>query len=142
MKHLEALSFVIKKHGNQKYGDFPYAFHLRQVLDKVFELYGDEENIEELMVVAALHDVLEDTNTTQMEIINLFGSNVTKSLFNITHHPNISYEEYLLNVSMDDVAKKVKVCDLLCNYKNSILNEKYIKLVKKYEKAIAFLVAN
>jgi (p)ppGpp synthase/HD superfamily hydrolase len=142
MKHLKALDFAIERHGDQKYGDFPYSFHLRQVMDSVFQLYGDEENIEELMIIAALHDVLEDTNTTQMEIINMFGSNVAQSLFNITHHPNISYEEYLLNVSMDDMAKKVKICDLLCNYKNSILNDRYIKLIKKYEKAIAFLVEN
>lgn len=66
-----ARKFAIEAHGDQKYGEHPYVYHL----DKVAEIvrpWGDE-----LMAIAYLHDVLEDVDLSWLDDIEReFGSMV------------------------------------------------------------------
>jgi (p)ppGpp synthase/HD superfamily hydrolase len=54
----KAKEFAIKHHGEQKYGDRPYSFHLDQVVSYLVP-YG-----ETAQVIGYLHDVVEDTDVT------------------------------------------------------------------------------
>lgn len=70
-----AREFAIKAHGDQKYGTHPYVYHL----DKVAEIvrpWGDE-----LMTIAYLHDVLEDTDADFRNISWLFTEDVADCVY-------------------------------------------------------------
>ncbi|MGW4532287.1 HD domain-containing protein [Nocardia sp. NPDC004340] len=75
-----ARCFARAAHGDQKYGGAPYSVHLatvRDVLDD-FGFAGD------LGVAAWLHDVLEDTAVTRVELETAFGAGVTELVWAVT----------------------------------------------------------
>lgn len=79
----QALEFARAKHGDQKYGDKPYVYHLGQVADLVYR-FGpnvDPEGfasavVDTVLQGAILHDALEDTDTTEAELHEKFGATV------------------------------------------------------------------
>lgn len=66
----EAYQFAKRRHGLQMYGEKPYMYHLEMVANRV-RSYG-----ETAVVLALLHDVVEDTNTSLHEVADRFGVNV------------------------------------------------------------------
>ncbi len=130
----KALKWAENKHGNQKYGEAPYIYHLSNVVN----LCKDFGLPIEYQVVAALHDVLEDTNTTWLEVDAEFGTWVAVTVNCLTKKPNETYGEYILRVSKNLDAKAVKVCDLLSNLEHCILDDKR-SLVNRYQKALFIL---
>ncbi|OZG70149.1 hypothetical protein BTA51_27660 [Hahella sp. CCB-MM4] len=83
----KAREFAIRCHGEQQYGAFPYSVHLDQVA-KYASQYGDTAT-----VVAYLHDVVEDTDTTLDEIEMEFGSLVSKCVGILTDEPGQNRQE-------------------------------------------------
>jgi guanosine-3',5'-bis(diphosphate) 3'-pyrophosphohydrolase len=75
---LEARKFAIEAHGEQKYGNFPYSYHLDNVVDIVYD-FGEEASI-----VAQLHDVLEDTKVPVGDIVAAFGAVVATHVLALT----------------------------------------------------------
>lgn len=76
-KIAQALGFAIAKHGNQKYGKNPYSVHLLRVAEIMYEVAPAGHSLTDDVISAALlHDSLEDTNTTEEEILGMFGENV------------------------------------------------------------------
>lgn len=67
--------FAIKAHGDQRYGDFPYAVHLAHV-ESILEQFGF--GTDKWRATAWLHDVYEDTKTERKEIQQLFGDDVDR----------------------------------------------------------------
>jgi len=69
---------------------------------------------------ALLHDVLEDTNATQKELMNLVGDNeIVEVVVALTHKKEQSYEEYTKQVLKNDLARTVKCIDILHNLKTA-----------------------
>ena len=131
----QAYEFANLKHGNQKYGEFPYIYHLVQVCDMTLKMGLSEE----FQIVAYLHDILEDTETYYSELCEKFGESVANCVAELTHNPKEDYTDYLKGLTLP--ARKVKICDILCNLQESILvgNE---RLIKKYQKALFYLATN
>lgn len=77
----KAKEFALERHGNQKYGEYPYAYHLRKVVG-VLERF--EAGSPLLVSSAWLHDVVEDTNVTIEEIDRIFGENVADIVWRVT----------------------------------------------------------
>lgn len=50
-------ALVNKWHGDQKYGEHPYLYHLEMVTSKSEDLWGEDKVI---WVVSMLHDLIED----------------------------------------------------------------------------------
>lgn len=70
-----ARDFAIEWHGNQRYGDWPYVYHL----DRVVELMRDLTNANEMALgVGYLHDVLEDTTVSTGLIRSEFGDQMLR----------------------------------------------------------------
>src|SRR3989344_1061752 len=91
-----ALEFAIIKHADQrrKNSGHPYVVHPIRVAALVRELCGVQKSRESgLYIAALLHDTLEDTNTTQEEIVEHFGDAVAKLVADVT-----SDKEYLKSV--------------------------------------------
>ena len=70
-----AREFAIKHHGDQKYGDQPYVVHLDEVADIIRTVrIGESQHVTALLVVAYLHDVVEDTDATVEMVRDEFDS--------------------------------------------------------------------
>ena len=89
------------------------------------------------LAVAVLHDVLEDSKDIHIErkLTAEFNSTIMDALKAMTHYPDESYEEYLVAVKKNDIAKVVKIADICHNLSCSPSK----KQVEKYLKALKFL---
>ncbi len=77
----EARAFAIERHGDQLYGNQPYAVHLAAV-EQVLVDHGFVAD--HWRAAAWLHDVLEDTDTTLEEIDAQFGRLVAEMVRAVT----------------------------------------------------------
>lgn len=90
--------------------------------------------------VALLHDVVEDSDWTLRK--EGLPEEVVQAVGIITKKRNENYEEYILRVKQNPLARQVKLADL---YHNSDLSrlanvtDRDRKRVAKYQQAIAFL---
>ncbi|MEU1204895.1 HD domain-containing protein [Nocardia sp. NPDC005825] len=75
-----ARCFARAAHGDQKYGGAPYLIHLATVRD----VLGDFRFSGDLGVAAWLHDVLEDTAVTRVELEAAFGAGVAELVWAVT----------------------------------------------------------
>lgn len=138
-KTKEALKFAFDKHKNQldKSG-LPYIFHPFHLAEQM----DDEDST----IVALLHDIIEDTDTSIEDIKRLgVSDSVIESLLLLTHNKDIDYFDYVKNLSNNSLAKKVKLADLKHNSDITRLNkvtDKDIERIEKYKKAIEILQNN
>lgn len=62
----EAKEFAVSAHKNQMYGKYlPYIVHLHEVYTILFDFYIIDTNI---LVSGLLHDILEDTHYSYIQI--------------------------------------------------------------------------
>lgn len=73
-----AYRMALDWHGNQKYGEQPYMYHLRAVAE-ICKPYG-----EDYAVVAYLHDILEDTDLDARAILVAFGYRIFQNVVALT----------------------------------------------------------
>ena len=93
-------------------------------------------------IVAALHDVVEDSDVSVDEIENVFGPEVAHSVSLMTHSSEDSYYEYVQKISEDDVATEVKKADITHNMDVSRLEsvtDEDVARVGKYWKSYQML---
>jgi (p)ppGpp synthase/HD superfamily hydrolase len=77
----QARAFAIEAHGDQRYGDRPYADHLGDVARIVAEFGGSDEQI----AAAWLHDTLEDCPTVRYpDLLKQFGRDVSDMVWACT----------------------------------------------------------
>ena len=94
-------------------------------------------------VCALLHDVIEDTDIT-VEMLDQMGfpQEVLTVLELLTHDEAVPYMDYVKNISLNPIAKKVKIADLLHNSDVSRLDfvdEYAVKRNQKYQEALRIL---
>ncbi len=77
----QAILFATERHAGQlrKGTTLPYILHPLETLQILTEMQADID----LQIAGVLHDVLEDTDTTQEELTALFGSDAAKL---VSHH--------------------------------------------------------
>ena len=115
----------------------PYILHCLWVMNKVRHLG------EHTMIVAVLHDVVEDTEWTIFLLEQVgFPKDVLISIDILTHKKGDSYEDYIQMISHNTMAKEVKLRDLEHNSKITRLKglrDKDIERMEKYHKAYLYL---
>ena len=132
----KALKLSFEAHKNQvdKSG-MPYVYH-------PFHL-AEQMETEETVVVALLHDVVEDTDYTLDDIRAMgFPDSVVEALALMTHDKSVTYMDYVAKIKSNPIAKAVKLADLKHNSDLSRLDkvdEKALKRVEKYAKSIKVL---
>lgn len=72
-------------------------------------------NDEDAIIVALLHDVIEDTDITINDLKDQFSDAVIKALVCVTHKENEPYMTYVKRCATNKIAKKVKIADLETN---------------------------
>ena len=70
---MQARAFAKANHEGQMYGDKPYIFHLEQVANTVRRFAPGNDK---LLQVAWLHDVIEDTDASMVDMLIRFDKNV------------------------------------------------------------------
>lgn len=139
-------------HIDQMYGDYQYIHHLRQVDRLVIQAYvypkrdhsnpyskepGDE--IDCLRAIAYLHDIIEDTDTTEYDLLEAgICQEVVDAVIKMTKVKGESYSDYIVEVKSNEFARKVKLCDTAANLMNSI-KEGNTKRINKYTKQFVLL---
>ncbi|MGD8305029.1 MAG: GTP pyrophosphokinase [Ignavibacteria bacterium] len=123
--------------GKYDKGGNPYILHCLYVMNAVKD-YG-----EEYMIVAVLHDLLEDTDwTAKMLLDEGFTQLQIQQILILTHHSSNTYEEYIRSIAYFDIACVVKMADLCHNSditRLKGLTEKDFKRLEKYAKAYDYL---
>lgn len=142
-------------HGEQKrkYTGDPYVTHTFRVADTVRKHGGDENMIH----AAILHDVLEDTPTTEIQLFNLLRGGILEQkdaidvvrlvkeltdIFTVEDYPNINrggrkeMESFRLGM-ISDRAQTIKYADLLDNGEDILRNDpKFAKIYLKEKEMI------
>lgn len=117
----------------------PYIFHPYHLAEQM----DDETGV----IVALLHDVVEDTNWTLDELADEgFSDEVIEALKLLTHNGNMDYFDYIQQIkqSSNSYAKQVKLADLRHNSNPSrltMIDEKVLMNLEKYEMAISILTS-
>jgi len=77
----KTILFAAERHGDQKIpgSNIPYTVHVSNVCMEIIFAAAQTENfnLELALQAALLHDVLEDTTTTEIELETVFGAEVT-----------------------------------------------------------------
>lgn len=116
-------------------GGEPYILHCLHVMNQ----FSDPE----LKIIAVLHDIIEDTDF-ELDTLESFGysSRVLQALDLLTHIPEMPYEDYIVRISYNADAIKVKLADLQHNMDITRLNKvnpKDLERLKKYHAAWVYL---
>jgi (p)ppGpp synthase/HD superfamily hydrolase len=122
MKIIEAISFASYLHRDQfrKVSKAPYISH-PLIVSEFVRKYKESKKIEELVISAILHDVLEDTEGTKEEILEKFGPLVLSLVEELTSDPTqiekMGKNNYLIHkmITMSSYAFLIKLCDRLSN---------------------------
>lgn len=135
-----AIEFALAAHGDQKYGDHPYSYHLGQVVANVKIRKADDPLLSTYVAVAWLHDTMEDCGVTFKQLEDEFGLCIADSVKRLTKTKEMQYEHYLAGCIMSAIALEVKICDTMANLQESFRNNRE-KGMKKYPKQLAILTA-
>lgn len=135
-----AIAIAAEVHEDQTdKGENAYILHPLRIM---MRLRTDDE---ELMQIAVMHDVIEDSNgrytIERLRDIG-FSKRVCKALALLTHDPRDDYEEYIMRISSNKDAILVKLKDLHDNgdfTRLKGLREKDYERMAKYQKAYMFL---
>lgn len=129
---------IVKLHhmGQKDLAGRPYIDHVMRVARRVAKQGADA------MIVALLHDILEDSKVTQAELKILFPAEIVEAVSSLTHLKGERYKDYIKNIAQNPLAKVVKIADLEDNMDMGRL--KKVRQVdtdrqRKYVKAIEYL---
>ncbi|RQW62242.1 HD domain-containing protein [Vibrio viridaestus] len=119
-----AREFAIKHHGDQRYGEKPYSYHLEQVVE-LLQPYGKEAQI-----IGYLHDVVEDTPATVEMIESLFDTKIAQAVSILTDEPGETRQErkaktyHIMSTVQGEleIALLVKAADRLANVRSCVEN--------------------
>ena len=135
----KAIEIAVSAHaGQMDKGGKPYILHPLWVMNQVRHLGED------YMIVAVLHDVIEDSDWTITALLTEgFSSDVVTALSYLTHAHSDPYEEYIKQVARHPISKAVKLKDLEHNSRITRLKglrKKDFDRLEKYHRAYTYLM--
>ena len=133
-----ALDLAVMAHEDQvdKNGS-PYIEHPKRVAAAVQMQVGSP--LDPAVIVALLHDVVEDSDFDLEGIQSIFGDRITQAVEVITHRKNEPLVDYYQRIKADPIALMVKFADIIDNSDPdrlaSLDQETADRLSLKYRKA-------
>ena len=115
-------------HGKYRRNGIPAFTHPAIVAWNVLQVYQDYR----LQTIAYLHDILEDSNTSETKLRQLFPQDVVDVVVILTHKKEDTYLCYINKVLQNKDAVKIKYEDILMNLNDSPTKRQK----KKYEIAL------
>lgn len=125
----KAYDLAEKKHrGQTRIGGEPYITHPEEVARIVREHgYGIE-----VQITALFHDLLEDTDTQEQEIMEIGGRKVLDAVKILTKKKGYVMQEYIDGIRENQLAFTVKGADRLHNLRSAMCTDEKFK--RKYIK--------
>ena len=132
----EAMKLCFEAHRKQKdKSGIPYVFHPIHLAEQM--------ETEETIIVALLHDVVEDSDYTIEDLRKKgFSDAVLEAISLMTHADGVNYMDYVKEIKNNPIARVVKLADLRHNSdltRLEVVDEKALKRRNTYQEAIAFL---
>jgi guanosine-3',5'-bis(diphosphate) 3'-pyrophosphohydrolase len=124
----KAQQFALSKHTNQKYGEYPYSYHLSYVVNILKEYGYGEDNI--IICSAWLHDTIEDTDTTYEMLVSEFNQEIADTVYAVTNEPGKNRMEKFSKTAPKIIANKkaliLKLADRITNTEFNLENDSRI----------------
>ena len=131
----EQIDFMRLKHKGQRRTGWerPYYYHPLEVAQIVSYNDGSDDEI----IAALFHDLLEDTDATEEEILALSNEQVLKAVKLLTKDKTLPNEIYVKTVMENDLTRNIKLADRIANlreaqYSNKTLRKRYLEDTNKY----------
>ena len=123
----KALMFATEKHqGQKRIGGDDYITHPIAVCEIVTaQGYG-----EDYQITALFHDLLEDTDATEADILKLGNNEVLTAVKLLTKQKGYDMAEYIAAIKNNKIAFAVKAADRLHNLQCAIVTD--IEFKRKY----------
>ena len=122
-----ALEFAKAKHkGQKRIGGDDYITHPIAVCE-IVKSQGLDKNYQ---IAALFHDLLEDTDATQEEILKYGSPEVLESVKLLTKEKGYDMAEYVSGIKQNSIAFAVKAADRLHNLQCAIITDEEFK--RKY----------
>jgi guanosine-3',5'-bis(diphosphate) 3'-pyrophosphohydrolase len=121
---IKALSFAADRHRDQRRKDVcasPYINHPIQLVNVLCNEAGVRDV--NVLCAAALHDTIEDTETTAIELTQYFGQQICTIVVEMSDDGNLcktdrKNEQIRQAPGLSDEAKLVKLADKICNLRD------------------------
>lgn len=129
----KCLDIAIKAHSGQyrRDGRTHYMDHVYEVTKRVKKF--DDDHI----CVALLHDVIEGSDITADDLLKEgVPENIVEAVSLLTKYVGITYKKYLVEIKGNELARRVKIADMLSNLADDPTDNQ----IKKYAKGLDFLV--
>lgn len=113
---LTALKSAEKWHRGQTRvdGHTPYVIHIYRVIILLFKEFKISDR--EVLAAGALHDVIEDCEINEKELLGKFGKNVTNMVKGESQNLLSSRKVYMEHLKDESInVKKIKLCDRIDN---------------------------
>jgi (p)ppGpp synthase/HD superfamily hydrolase len=134
----DAIVFAAQAHRGQRYPSpeaEPYIFHPLRVMIEFLDPVDQ--------MAAVLHDVVEDTDREIRDLVDRgFPKDVVTAISCLTRRSNELYDDYIERLSVNDVARRVKIIDLRLNLGNNRRlpdSDQATERITRYEKALTRL---
>ena len=126
-KIMRAIEYATQKHkGQKRIGGIDYITHPIAVCEMVKEKgYG-----EDYQITALFHDLLEDTDATESEILSLSNQNVLDAVKLLTKQKGYDMKTYVDNIKNNPIAFVVKGADRLHNLQCALVTS--VEFKRKY----------
>ena len=122
-----ALEFATEKHkGQKRIGGDDYITHPIAV-SEIVKVQGFDENYQ---IAALFHDLLEDTDATEEEILKYSNQEILEAVNLLTKKKGYDMEEYINAIKRNSIAFAVKAADRLHNLQCAIITSDDFK--RKY----------
>ncbi len=134
MEYNNYIEYIKEKHKNQKRKQgTPYYLHPVEV-SKILEKKGFSKDYQ---IAGLFHDLLEDTDTTFEEILQISNMEIAEAVRLVTKENGYIMEEYMKRISENKMARMVKLADRIHNLSEAIytsrdFQERYIKETEKW----------
>lgn len=113
----QALAYAQKKHSGQfRVGGDPYITHPVAVAEYLREWGCGTE----YRIAALFHDLLEDTDAAEADIMRLGGERVLLAVRLLTKRKGYVMSEYVAAICENDMARAVKAADRLHNLRSAV----------------------
>jgi len=123
----DALYFAAQAHGEQMREDpaVPYITHVFEVCSELMRAFTEQpaKNCELALLCAALHDTIEDTEVTYIQLQELFGTQVADGVQSLTKNDSIAKDHRIAD-AIECIKKQprevamVKLADRISNLRD------------------------
>lgn len=140
MEFKDYIDFIKEKHkGQKRIQGTPYYLHPLEV-SNILDRKGFSKDYQ---IAALFHDLLEDTNTTYEELVQISNKEIADVVKLLTKENGYVMSEYINRIMQNDMARMVKLADRLHNLSETHLaSEKFkVRYIKETEEWFIDLAA-